>query len=425
MPNSASSDLNLIVDHLFRHEAGKMVAVLTRLFGFPNIEQAEDIVQETILKALETWKFGKIPDNPQAWLYTAAKNKAIDVIRRKKLQHKIEHEKAALLKSEYTLSGSVTEMFSENEIKDSQLRMMFACCHPEFSKESQLTLILKTLCGFSTAEIAKAFITSEESISKRLYRTKETIRQNKIELIIPTGKEIKKRIEVVLNAIYLLFNEGYNSTQTTNLIREDLIHESFLLAKFLSENPLTQQPNAYALMALICFHSSRSESRLTPEGEIILLAEQDRSKWNKSLMEMGNSYMNQSAFGAEITSYHLEAAIAYEHCSAKEFSKTNWPRILEYYESLCTINPSAITQLNKAIVTMQVLGAQAARQELQEIADKKKIESYYLYYSLLGEIASKLGEISEAKKHYKKAIELTLSEREQRIIRNKIESLNE
>jgi RNA polymerase sigma factor (sigma-70 family) len=425
MSESESSDLNLIVDHLFRHEAGKMVAVLTRLFGFPNIEQAEDIVQETILKALESWKFGKIPENPQAWLYTAAKNKAIDAIRRKKLQYKIEHDKAALFKSEYTLVYSVNEMFNENEIKDSQLRMMFACCHPEFSKESQLTLILKTLCGFSTAEIAKAFITGEDTVSKRLYRTKETIRQNKIELIIPSGNEIKKRIEVVLNAIYLLFNEGYNSTQAANLIREDFIGESFLLAKLLSENPLTQQPNVYALMALICFHSSRSESRLTPEGEIILLPEQDRSKWNQPLIKMGNDYMNQSAFGTEITSYHLEAAIAFEHCSVSNFSETNWVKILQYYESLCAINPSDIARLNKAIATMQVFGASTARQELRGIADKKKLESYYLYYSLLGEIASKLGEIPDAKDYYTKAIGLTLSEREQRIIRSKIENLKE
>jgi RNA polymerase sigma factor (sigma-70 family) len=425
MSQSESSDLNLIVDHLFRREAGKMVAVLTRLFGFPNIEQAEDIVQETILKALETWKYGKIPDNPQAWLYTAAKNKAIDAIRRKKLQYKIEHEKAALFKSEYTLAVSVNEMFTENEIKDSQLRMMFACCHPEFSKESQLTLILKTLCGFSTAEIAKAFITGEDTVSKRLYRTKETIRQNKIELIIPTGKEIKKRIEVVLNAIYLLFNEGYNSTQTTNLIREDFINDSFLLTKLLSENALTQQPNVYALMALICFHSSRSESRLTPEGEIILLPEQDRSKWNQSLIKMGNDYMNHSAFGTEVTSYHLEAAIAYEHCSVSNFPETNWVKILQYYESLCAIHPSDIARLNKAIATMQVFGASTARQELLGIADKKKLESYYLYYSLLGEIASKLGEITEAKDYYTKAINLTLSEKEQKMIRSKIESLTE
>ncbi len=423
MSSSESPDLNLIVDHLFRHEAGKMVAVLTRLFGFPNIEQAEDIVQETILKALETWKFGKIPENPQAWLYTAAKNKAIDVIRRKKLHYKIEHERAALLKSEYTLVPSVNEMFNDNEIKDSQLRMMFACCHPEFSEESQLTLILKTLCGFSTAEIAKAFITGEETISKRLYRTKETIRKNKIELVIPTGADIGKRSDVVLNAIYLLFNEGYNSAQAAQLIREDLIAESFLLANLLSENPTTKSPKVYALMALICFHSSRSESRLTPEGEIILLAEQDRSKWNQSLIQLGNSYLNLSAIGSEISSYHLEAAIAFEHCSARDFSQTNWTQILRYYESLCAIHPSVITRLNKAIVTMQVLGAEAARQELQEIADKKKIESYYLYYSLLGEIASKLNEIPEARIYYEKAIELTLSEKERRIIRHKIGSL--
>ena len=420
MVDCENPELNKTIDHLFRNEAGKMVAVLTRLFGFSNIEQAEDIVQDTILKALQTWRYGKIPDNPQAWLYKAAKNNAIDLIRRDKLKYKIENEISVLLKSEYTLVPVINEMFTEGEIKDSQLRMMFACCLPEISEESQITLILKTLCGFSTEEIAKAFLTSEDTVSKRLYRTKEFFRKNKIKLLIPSGNDIKNRTGAVLNTIYLLFNEGYNSTHSEALIRKDVIEEAMMLCKLLTENKFTQLPEVFALMALMCFHSSRSESRMTPEGEIILLSMQDRSRWNTALILEGNEYMNKAAFGNEINSYHLEAAIAFEHCTAEHFEQTNWKRILRYHESLCNISPSPITKLNKVVAVMQVDGAKAALLELESIREKKKLESYYLYHSLLGEIHARLNDSVKAKSYFESAIKLTKSEPERKMLSNKI-----
>lgn len=420
---SNNPELNKTIDHLFRNEAGKMVVVLTRLFGFSNIEQAEDIVQDTILKALQTWKYGKIPENPQAWLYMTAKNNAIDFIRRNKLKYKIENEISVLLKSEYTLVPTINEMFTEGEIKDSQLRMMFACCNPQVSEENQITLILKTLCGFSTAEIAKTFLTSEDTISKRLYRTKEFFRNEKIKLEIPSAIELQSRTKSVLNSIYLLFNEGYNSTHTEKLIREDLIEEAIMLCKLLTENKHTQLPQVFAMMALMYFHSSRSKSRLTSEGEIILLPYQDRSKWNVELIALGNQYMNKAAFGKEISSYHIEAAIAYEHCIAKSLISTNWKRILELYEWLCKISTSPISELNKTIVVMQVHGAEKALQAVELISDKKKLESFYLYHSLLGEIHARLQHSTEAKKHFETAIQLTQSITEKKMLKDKIVAL--
>ena len=420
MNKSDNPELNKTIDHLFRNEAGKMVVVLTRLFGFSNIEQAEDIVQDTILKALQNWRNGRIPENPQAWLYMTAKNNAIDFIRRNKLKYKIENEISVLLKSEYTLVPIVNEMFSEGEIKDSQLRMMFACCHPEISAENQITLILKTLCGFSTVEIAKTFLTSEDTVSKRLYRTKEFFRNEKLKLEFPSASEMQSRTKSVLNSIYLLFNEGYNSTNSENLIREDLIAEAMILCKLLAENKHTQLPQVFAMMALICFHTARNKSRLTSEGEIILLPHQDRSKWNVEMIALGNQYMNEAAFGKEISTYHLEAAIAYEHCTAKNFSSTNWNRILELYDWLCIISTSPISELNKTIVVMQVHGADKALQVLEQINDKKKLESFYLYHSLLGEIHFRLQHTLEAKKHFEAAIELTKSETEKKMLKDKI-----
>ena len=226
-----------------------------------------------------------------------------------------------------------------------------------------------------------------------------------------------------MNSIYLLFNEGYNSTNAEELIRKDLIEEAMMLCKFLTENQHTQLPETFALMALMCFHSSRNESRLTAEGEIILLPYQDRSKWNYELIRQGNEYMDKAAFGDSISSYHLEAAIAFEHCTAESFSETNWKRILELYELLGKISSSPISELNKAVAVMQVHGAATALTTLENISDKKKMETFYLYQSLLGEIHSRLNNSVEAIKYFEKAIHLTQSETERKMLKEKILAL--
>ena len=419
---SLNEPVQQLTEHLFRNEAKKMVSILTKIFGIENLETAEDVVQDTLLQAMNVWKLKGIPDNPSAWLFRVAKNKAIDIIRRNKhsVQFDFSDKEKILLTSEYTLSATMENFWKEEFIKDDLLRMMFACCHPQISKENQITLMLKTLCGFSTTEIAKAFLTNEDTVSKRLYRTKEFFRENKIKLVIPSIDEIKKRTDAVLNAIYLLFNEGYNSTNSEELIRKDVIAEAMMLCKLLTENDHTQQPEVFALMALMCFHSSRSESRLTTEGEIILLPMQDREKWNAGLIDEGNEYMNKAAFGNVVSAYHIEAAIAYEHCSAKLFKDTNWKRILEYYEWLCKISPSPINELNKAVAVMELHGAEKALHELQLINNKKKLESYYLYHSLLGEIYSRINNFPSAKQHFETAIKLTHSETERKMLKNKI-----
>ena len=401
-----------------------MVSVLTKIFGTENLETAEDVVQQTFIDAINVWKFKGVPDNPSAWLFRVARNKAIDIIRRNKhsVQFDFSDSERKLLTSGYTINSTMENLWKEELVKDDMLRMMFACCHPDISSENQITLILKTLCGFSTVEIAKAFLTSEDTVSKRLYRTKEFFRQNKIQLIIPSVNELKLRTNAVLNSIYLLFNEGYNSTDAEQLIRQDLIEEAMLLCNLLIENKHTQLPEVFALMALMCFHSARSESRLTAEGEIILLPYQDRSKWNTDLIALGNNFMNRAAFG-DISSYHIEAAIAYEHCTAESFDKTNWQKILELYTWLCNISPSPISELNKVVAIMQVHGAQKALQSLEQIADRKKLETFYLYHSLLGEIYTQLNNTKEAKQQFEKALALTQSNMEKKILRDKILAL--
>jgi RNA polymerase sigma factor (sigma-70 family) len=406
-----------VVDHLFRHESGKMVAVLTRVFGFANIEQAEDIVQDTLIRALETWKFGRIPDNPQAWLYRTAKNKAIDLIRREKVKHKIESELAPLLKSEYTLVPSMNEMFRENEIRDSQLRMMFACCHPSIALESQLTLMLKTLCGLSTKEIGKAFLSGEETIQKRLYRTKEKIKEERISLDYPGADSMPARLDTVLKALYLLFNEGYNSSHPEKLIRDDLCEEAIRLTLLLTENPKTNLPQTNALLALMCYQASRFGARLDDKGFMVLLKDQDRNQWNKFLIERGNDYLNHAAEGAMIYEYHIEAAIASVHANAKSYEQTDWKMILQLYNNLFTRTQNPIVAINRCIVMGEVEGYNKAIEELKKI---KGFNNNCYYNTSLGEMYLKDGDKNEAVKYFQNALELTSSNAEIELIRRKI-----
>lgn len=418
MPGLTNTDLDKIVDHLFRHEAGRMVAVLTRMFGFPNMEQAEDIVQDTILRALETWKYGRIPDNPQAWLYRVAKNQAIDIIRRQKVKWKVENELSSMLRSEYTLSATVNEMFTENEIKDSQLRMMFACYHPAISLEAQITLMLKTLCGLSVHEIANAFLTNGETIQKRLYRTKEKLRSENIALIYPGKDEMPERTEAVLKALYLLFNEGYNSSDTEQLIREDLCEEAMRLTILLTENTRTDLPQTNALLALMCYHASRFDSRLDGNGSIVLLKDQDRSLWNRPLIMQGNMYLTRAAEGTSVHEYHLEASIASIHANAFSNTEVDWPLILQLYNTLYDRTDNPVVAINRCLVIAEVNGPAEA---LRELTKMKGMEGNLAYNASLGELYLRNGNRAEARNFLNKALSLTASNAERELIGKKID----
>jgi RNA polymerase sigma-70 factor (ECF subfamily) len=409
--------ISQLTDHLFRREAGKMVSFLTKIFGTENLQMAEDVVQDTLLQAYHTWPVKGIPDNPPAWLFRVAKNKAIDRLRHHRYLLSTDHDE---LPEADSLSNQDDTPVKQELLQDDMLRMMFACCHPKIPAENQITLILKTLCGFSTLEIAKAFLIPEDTVSKRLYRTKEFFRQEKIKFTIPSVKEIRNRTGIILNAIYLLFNEGYNSTQSEYLIRQDLMHEAMLLCQMLTEDKNTQQPEAYALMALMCFQASRSDSRLSPEGEIILLAHQDRKRWNYQLIAQGNYYMEQGAYGDVVSAYHLEAAIAFEHCTASSFETTNWPQILTYYNWLCTIAPSPFTELNRVVAIMQVDGPVAALKALHPLRNDKKTARFYLYHAICGEVYLRIGDTLAARDSLEKAISYTHSAAEKHILQQKL-----
>jgi RNA polymerase sigma-70 factor (ECF subfamily) len=413
----ARDDIRQAIDHLFRHEAGKMVSVLSKLFGFKNLDTAQDIVQDTLLQAMSTWSYSSIPDNPSAWLYRVAKNKAIDLLRREKTFRELSPQYAYLLQSEYSLSPTVNNLFLENEIQDSQLRMMFACCHPFVPQESQIALTLKTLCGLSVAEIAAAFLTNEETIAKRLYRAKEKIKAGEIELTVPQGNELPDKLEGVLKSLYLLFNEGYNSSHPDFLIREDLCEEAMRLTRLLTQHPLTRLPRTYALYSLFCFQASRLHARLDDNAHIIILKHQDRSKWDRSLIQTGFDYLELAAEPFEVSAYHLEAAIASIHASAPAFEQTDWKSIHHLYELLYQLQPNPVVAMNKAIASAYAIGKHQALDELHQI---KGLEHHHLFHATIGEMYLGLNQKPDAKAAFQKAIALTNSQSEKLLLFEKI-----
>lgn len=412
--------MNKLADHLFRHEAGKMVAVLTRIFGLSNIELAEDIVQDAFTQALKEWTF-KTPENPAAWLMMTAKNKAIDILRRERHKKNYEEESSYNSQYEYSSIPIIENLFMHNEIKDSQLRMIFACCHPSLSYADQIAFTLKICSGFSIDEIAAALLSNHETIKKRIQRAKKFISEKNLKFDIPAGNELKKRLDVALQAIYLLFNEGYNSGNKSDLIRKDLCEEAIRLGLMLTENEYINQPKCYALVALMALLASRFESRLNTDGEIILLEEQDRSKWNSELIKIGLHYLNKSSEGNEITDYHIEAVIVAEHSIAKNFNETNWQRILDLYDLLIKINPSPVVLLNRAIVIGKISGAEKAINEIDLIPDINKFKrTNYLFSAVLGELYSQIENKAKAKNFFEQSLSLTNSEAEKKLLHKKI-----
>lgn len=392
-----------------------MVAALTRLFGTRHVDLAEDIVQETLLKAMQEWPFRGVPDEPAAWLHRVARNLAIDRLRREARGLELLKENAALLRSEWTLSSTVHEAMNAPTIADDQLRMMFACCHPSLPREQQVALALKTLCGFGVPEIARAFFTNEETINKRLYRAREAFRAlGHIEF--PPGGQVAERLEHVLATIYLLFNEGYNSTSHDDLIREDLIEEALRLCDLLTRNAATDAPEAHALLALMLYHSARSEARLDAEGAIVLLKDQDRSKWDAELIALADRHIDLAAAPQGMSMYHIEAAIAAVHAHAATFGATDWTSIILLYDELFRLNPSPVVLFNRAIAIGQAQGPVAGSAALDSVGG---LEGSHLYHAARGDMLRDLSRRDEAREAYALAATLTRSPAETELLRKK------
>jgi RNA polymerase sigma factor (sigma-70 family) len=418
--NSAppTGDITQLADHLFRHESAKLVSVLTRIFGIERLDFAEDVVQETLVKALKTWPFYGVPANPAAWLTQAAKNLALDLIRREKLFRDKEAQIITSIEN-WTSDSEDTPQF-DNELKDGRLRLMFACCHPDIPQESQTALALKTLCGFSPAEIAKAFLTTEAAVAKRLTRAKQRIKELAIPFEIPAGEDLAPRLDAVLQTIYLLFNEGYKASSGDSLIRQDLCDEAIRLGTLIAEHPATNSPRAHALTALMLLNAARLPARTDENGNILRLQDQDRSRWRQDLIARGIMHLGQSAIGHHLSDYHLQAGIAACHCTAPDYDSTNWPRILALYDRLLQLDASPVIALNRAVALANVEGAKAAREYITSIKDRNALDAYYLYYAVLGEFELQLQNFDTAAKHFRRAIELTDLKSEQSFLTKRL-----
>ncbi|MCK8479772.1 RNA polymerase sigma factor [Psychroserpens algicola] len=406
--------LDALVDNLFRNQYGKMVSYLTNKFGYHFIEDAEDIVQETLFTAFQNWSFNGIPKNPEAWIFVVAKNKAINFLKKESKKSNIDID--LLIKE---TSTPEVNFKLEQEIEDGLLRMIFACCSLNLDHQSTITIILSTLCGFSRKELSKAFLCKEETVKKRLYRAKKKIKEKKIQTVILKGTNLEPRLDLVCNSLYLMFNEGYNSSTSEELIRKDICLEAIRLTKLL-QNHFSHIGKVNALLSLMYLHAARFESRLDDNGAIILFKNQDRSKWSFDLIIEGIGFLNSSMKGEDLSSYHIEAGIAAEHCLADTYDKTNWEKINKLYSLLYNLKPSPIIELNLAIVDFKLGKVLTALEKLEDPILKSKLNNYYLYYATLGHLYLFIGNKEKSNFNFLLAKNLTDSVQEKEFIEKKI-----
>lgn len=404
-----------LLPHLFRTEFRKISSVLCKLFGIAHIETAEDIASETFLAALESWPFKGIPENPTAWLYAVAKNKARNYLKRD--QH-FKQNIAGELRSLFTETEPVEIDLSAKNITDSQLQMLFAICHPAISTEAQIGLALRILCGFGIDEIATALLTNKETINKRLFRAKEKLRLEKVQIRFPSEADINTRLETVLTALYLLFSEGYYSESKNSVLRKDLCLEAMRLTHLLIENEPTNTPPVNALLALMCFHTSRFDARKNDKGEMLLYDHQDETLWNTELIAKGAEFLHRAAQGDQLSKYHIEASIAYWH-TIKANTKEKWKTILQLYDQLLITSYSPIAALNRVYAFSKIFGKETAIAE----AEKLQVTDNHFYFTLLGELYNGVDD-RKAKLNFKQALLLAKTQTDRQTIQKRMEALS-
>jgi RNA polymerase sigma factor (sigma-70 family) len=407
-------DQPALIPHLFRTEFRKITAVLCKHFGIEHIELAEDIASDTFLAALENWPYKGVPPNPVAWLYTVAKNKTRNQLRRSGLAGKIQAD----IGHASPVSEETDINLSEPNITDSQLQMMFAVCHPSISTESQIGLALRVLCGLGIEEIANALLTNKETVARRLGRAKEKLREQKISMDLPGNEDIPQRLSTVLTALYLLFNEGYYSESNDEVLREDLCREAMHLTRLLIDSPVTNLPEVHALLALMYFHASRFAARKNKNGGIILYDDQDEALWNRELIATGAWHLRQAASGNTLSRYHIEAGIAYWH-TIKEDRHEKWENILQLFNHLLQLQYSPVAALNRTYALSKLYGKEMAIRE----AEKLNLSGNHYYFILLGDLYTGI-DATKAKQCFEKAQSIAKSGADKRLIEEKVSRLH-
>ncbi len=407
-----------LLDHLFRHQFGKMVSILTRIFGLAHLETIEDAVQDTFVRASVAWRAGP-PENPEAWLTAAAKNRTIDLFRKLKS----ESDRAQFFNSGPS-SVAINEMFLDSEVADGQLRMIFTACHPTLDPRDQIAFALRTISGFSGPEIASALLLKPETVKKRLTRARAAVRKKDIQFEIPQGAELAGRLDRVLEVLYLIFNEGFHSSRRDRIVRKDLCGEALRLTKIVREHKTTRTPEVHALFALMCFHSARLDSKVGDDDLLIDLRDQDRSRWHHPLVALGNSAMYEATTTNTLSAYHFEAAIAAEHLRAPTFEATNWDRMLNWYQQLEVVQPSVFNRLNMAVINLQRGEPELAREILEAVDPGTLGQRAYLFHGCFAEYFSMVGDHASAVTRYDEAIRSANNEAEQLYLEKKRTAAN-
>jgi RNA polymerase sigma factor (sigma-70 family) len=393
--------------HFFRHESGRLVAALARVFGLHNLALAEDVAQDTLIRALEVWKVHGVPAQPSAWLLTSAKNRAIDVLRREKTARTYAPELGRFVESEWTLVPTIDEVLDARAVRDDELRMMFSICHPRLPEEVQVALVLHVVSGLSTSEIAAAFFATPAAIEKRLSRGKQTLAETP-SLFDLRSEQVGDRIAAVESAIYLLFNEGYHGASSESVVREDLCREALRLALLLADDARTCTPSTLALAALLHLHAAKLESRVH-EGRLVPLFEQDRSRWDGALIERGHALLARAAEGGVVSEYHVEAAIACLHTMASRRETTDWAAIVDLYDRLMELRPSPVVALSRAIAIAERSGPDEGLAALDAIEDGERLEAYPFAAAARGELLLRTGDAARAHPCFVAAAELARS----------------
>jgi RNA polymerase sigma-70 factor (ECF subfamily) len=410
--------LDGLVDHLFRHAAGRMVAALARLVGPDRLDLAEEVVQDALMRALQSWPYGGVPENPEGWLFKVARNRALDLLRRE-----------TVLRGKLQWPDMVVDLTSRSDpgiaanLGDEELAMMFMCCHPSLPRAAQTALTLKLVSGFSIDEIADASFETGPAVAQRLVRAKRQIREQAIPLEIPSAGELQARISAVLEVLYLLFNEGYSAHGGESLTRADLCDEAIRLARIMAANVQTNESAVHALLALMLLQASRLSARVDEVGDVLLLAEQDRSRWDRALIVEGLRHLDRATSGDEVTHYHMEAAIAACHATATDAASTNWRYILRLYEDLSALKPSPVVELNRAVALAMVDGPEAGIDALAKIARHPSLENYYLFPSVLAGLEVRAGALDAAARHYREALSMRCSAPERRFMARQLDMI--
>ena len=410
----ADAALPHLIEDLFRHRYGRLVTGLLRVLGPSRLDLVEDVVQDAMLRAVRVWPTEGVPERPDAWVFQVARNLALDALRRHKVAQRVERELAAWA------DASAEPPPPSEGIADDTLRMMFTCSHPGVPPEARVPLVLKTVSGFGVPAIAAALLQKEGTISQRLTRAKAKLQADMVGFEVPSEQELPERLQLVLQVLYLMFNEGYRSHRGAELVQQDVVEEAVRLCALLLAHPATARPEVHALLSLMLLLGARLPARTDAAGELLTLREQDRALWDKDWLRGGFWHLQRSIGGAAMTAYHCEAAIASLHAAAADYAVTDWRRILAEYDRLLAIAPSPVVRLNRVVAVAKLHGVAAALPELAALQREAALQGFLLLPATAAQLHWELGEHDEAAVQLERALELPGSEPERRLLQRRL-----